>query len=170
MNIHKRRQRGITIIEFTIVCSTMLLIIFAIIELGVFTFNLQALNDVSRRTARIATVCPVSEGDLIKQLALQREPKPPNLGADNLTISYLTIDGSDADADGNGVFSSSEHGEIKFIHVQVDDYNYGFSGILRFLGQQGVITLPKFETVLAAESLGIERPNADGSGNTTSCK
>ena len=51
-----RKQQGITIVEFTLVASTLLLLVFAILELGYFTFNLQALNDLTRRAARIATV------------------------------------------------------------------------------------------------------------------
>lgn len=52
-----RCQLGITIVEFTVVASSLLLLVFAILELGYFTFNLQALNDLTRRAARIATVC-----------------------------------------------------------------------------------------------------------------
>ncbi len=145
-----RRQLGITIVEFTVVASSLLLLVFAILELGYFTFNLQALNDLTRRAARIATVCQVDDGDVIRSLALS-EFVPKGFTNANLAIDYL-------DADGKSVPNIfADDAPIHYVKAEVVDYNYGFSGILNFLGDNGVISVPAFETVLAAESLGIGR-------------
>ncbi|HDM8039841.1 TPA: pilus assembly protein [Vibrio fluvialis] len=55
----KGTQQGVTIIEFTVVSAATLLLIFAILEAGYFVFSMQSLNDLTRRTARIAAVCQV---------------------------------------------------------------------------------------------------------------
>ncbi|NIY91355.1 pilus assembly protein [Vibrio diazotrophicus] len=157
------KSKGITIVEFTIVSSTMLLIVFSILEMGVFVFNMQSLNDLTRRTARIATVCQVSDGDLIKSLALSEEV-PDGFTTSNLKIEYLDADGSPV-ADTENNFSS-----ISFVRASVVDFNYGFFGFLKFLGDNGVISIPQFETILASESLGVERLDSDGNKSYTDCK
>ncbi len=145
-----RNQQGITIVEFTVVASSLLLIIFAILELGFFTFNLQALNDLTRRAARIATVCQVDDGDAIRALALS-EFVPKGFTSENLEIDYL-------DASGQPVEDIlADDAPIHYVKAEIVDYNYGFSGVLNFLGDNGVISVPAFETILAAESLGIGR-------------
>ncbi|MBD0787529.1 pilus assembly protein [Vibrio sp. Y2-5] len=159
-----RNQYGITIVEFTLVASTLLLLVFAILELGYFTFNLQALNDLTRRAARIATVCQVDDGDVIKSLALS-EFVPKGFTNANLAIDYL-------DADGKPVPNIlADDAPIRFVRAQVVEYNYGLSGILNFLGDNGVISVPAFETVLAAESLGVGRLDpSTGDGVYIDCK
>ncbi len=155
------KQKGITLVEFTIVGSTVLLIIFAILELGVFIFNLQSINDLTRRTARIAAVCQVNDPEIV-ELALS-ERAPQGLTAENIVIDYLDSNG------GSVPDPSNNYDEIYYVKVKVD-YNYGFSGVLNFLGNNGVITTPKFETILAAESLGVERLSSDGEERYTDCK
>lgn len=159
-----RYQQGITIVEFTLVASTLLLLVFAILELGYLTFNLQALNDLTRRAARIATVCQVDDGDVIKSLALS-EFVPKGFTNANLAIDYL-------DADGKPVPNVlADDAPIHYVRAQVVDYNYGLSGILNFLGDNGVISVPAFETVLAAESLGVGRLEpSTGDGVYIDCK
>ncbi|MCF7362983.1 pilus assembly protein CpaE [Vibrio diazotrophicus] len=145
-----RNQQGITIVEFTLVASTLLLLVFAILELGYFTFNLQALNDLTRRAARIATVCQVDDGDVIRSLTMS-EFVPKGFTNENLKIDYL-------DAEGVSVPNVlADDAPIHYVKAEVVDYNYGFSGILNFLGDNGVISVPAFETVLVRESLGVGR-------------
>jgi len=156
------KQKGITLVEFTIVGSTVLLIIFAILELGVFLFNLQSINDLTRRTARIAAVCQVNDPE-IKELALS-EREPQGLTSGNIVIDYL-------DKNGGSVFDpTNNYDDIYYVSARVENYNYGFSGVLNFLGDNGVITTPEFETILAAESLGVERLSSDGEERYTDCK
>ncbi|PNH96873.1 TadE/TadG family type IV pilus assembly protein [Vibrio diazotrophicus] len=145
-----RKQQGITIVEFTLVASTLLLLVFAILEIGYFTFNLQALNDLTRRAARIATVCQVDDGEVIRSLAMS-EYVPSGFTTANLAIDYLGADGKSVP----NIFA--DDAPIHYVKAEVVNYNYGFSGILNFLGDNGVISVPAFETVLVAESLGVGR-------------
>lgn len=159
-----KKQKGITLAELTIVSSSVLLLIFAILELGVFVFNMQLLNDLTRRTARIATVCQVDDAHLeqILNLALS-EKEPVKFTKDNLLIEYLNQDGgtiSDPDADFESIY---------YVRSKVVNFTYGFTGILNFLGEKGIINIPPFQTVLSAESLGIERPDDEGE-KYTECK
>jgi len=149
--IKARLQRGITIIEFTIVASTMLLIVLGILEMGLFLFNMQSLNDLTRRTARIAAVCQVSDVN-IKTLAF-KERVPDGLTPSNLNVEYLDSTGTKVDD------PTLNQNSIKYVQAYVSNFDYGFSGILSFLGNNGVISLPNFKTILPAESLGIGRPD-----------
>ncbi len=158
------RQKGVTVIEFSLVASTLILLVFAIIEIGYFTFSLQALNDLTRRAARIATVCQVSDGDIIKNLALS-EYVPKNFTSENIEINYLS------DTGGPVTDILDPNASIHYVSAKVVRYTYGFSGILNFLGENGVITVPNFETILAAESLGVGRLDpSSGDGIYIDCK
>ncbi|WP_165310386.1 TadE/TadG family type IV pilus assembly protein [Vibrio ziniensis] len=158
-------QNGITLIELSIVSSSVFLIIFAILELGVFVFNMQILNDLTRRSARIAAVCQVDDEHKEQILALAfSEREPGGFSKDNLIIDYLDQDGKKVD-DPVGEFSS-----IYYVRSRVVDYTYGFTGILNFLGNNGIINMPPFQTILASESLGIERRDEEGNEEYTECK
>lgn len=148
----KRHQAGITLVEFSIVGSLFLLLLFAILELAVYVYQLQSLNDISRRTARIAVVCPVESPDDIKQLVLT-EGVPPGFTGDNIQIDYL-------DGAGNVIADPvANHVSIRFVQAQIVNFSYGFTQILSFLGDNGIVQVQSFRTVLPVESLGVLRLN-----------
>ncbi len=161
-----RKQQGVTVVEFSLISSTLLLLVFGILELGYFTFNLQALNDLTRKAARIATVCQVSDGDVIKSLALsETDLVPKGFTSTNLDIDYLNSSGQKVD----NIFAANA--PIQYVRAKVVGYNYGFSGLLNFLGENGVVSIPPFETILAAESLGVGRIDPEtGSDVYIDCK
>ncbi len=147
----KRHQAGITIVEFSIISSLFLLLLFAILELAIYVFHLQSMNDISRRTARIAAVCVVNDPD-IKALALT-ESAPPGFTEDNIQIDYLDATGS--------VISDpvSSHQYIRFVQAKIINFTYGFTQLLNFLGENGIVQIQNFRTVLPIESLGVLRTN-----------
>lgn len=166
MRTYPSKQKGITIVEFSILASVFLLILFAIVEIGIFAFQLQSMNDLTRRTARISVVCPVGTAENIKTLALS-ENIPYGLFSgdefteDNLDIQYL-------DNAGNAIEEPAlNQGQIHFIKTRIVAFNYGFSGLLNFLGDNGIVDVPEFETILPAESLGVLR--IDGTDVKTNC-
>lgn len=162
----RSRQQGITLVEFSILASVFLLIMFAVIEIGIFAFQLQAMNDISRRTARVAVVCPVGTDVNIKSLAFT-EQIPTGMFAtnqfddDNIEIDYLNNSGIKVET------PFDNQGDIHYVRVRIVDFNYGFSGLLNFLGDNGTLSVPQFETILPAESLGNLR--IDGSDEKTTC-
>ncbi|EKO3434516.1 pilus assembly protein [Vibrio fluvialis] len=151
MNQRRRKQDGLTVVEFSLVASVFLLILFAVIEVGIFVFQLQSLNDISRRAARIAAVCVVNDPD-IKTLALS-ENTPIGFTGENIEIVYLKDDGSVV---GDPI---AQHSAIHYVRSKIINYNYGFSGILNFLGNNGLVPVPDFQTILPAESLGVLKVN-----------
>lgn len=164
MNTAKRNQSGITIVEFTIVSSVVLLLIFSILEIGMFVFNLQSLNDLTRRAARISTVCKIYDSK-IYDLSVS-EGKPSRFSAENLRIEYLDINGVVVE----NPEPENDHDRVKFVRASVQNYDYSFSGVLEFLGNNGLVAVPSFETTLASESLGVERIDSDGNESYTICR
>lgn len=151
----RRHQTGITLVEFSIIGSLFLLLLFAILELAIYVYQLQSMNDISRRTARIAAVCVVNDED-IKTLALS-EGAPPGFTADNIQIDYLDKTGSPA----------LSHQDIRFVQARIVNFTYGFTQLLNFLGENGIVQVQDFKTVLPAESLGVLR--SDTSTDKTEC-
>ncbi len=156
----KRHQTGITLVEFSLIGSLFLLLLFAILELAIYVYHLQSMNDISRRTARIATVCVVNDPD-IKPLALS-EGAPPGFSEVNIQIDYLDQTGS-AIAD-----PVASHQYIRFVQAKIVNFTYGFTQLLNFLGENGIVQIQDFKTVLPAESLGVLR--TDVSSEKTDCK
>ena len=151
----KRHQAGITLVEFSVIGSLFLLLLFAILELAIYVYQLQSLNDLSRRAARIAVVCVVNDPD-IKTLALS-EGAPQGFTEDNIQIDYL-------DSSGTMIADPvSNHQNIRFVRSQIINFSYGFTQLLNFLGENGVVQVQNFRTILPVESLGVLRdddPNA----------
>lgn len=161
-----RKQKGITLVEFSILASVFLLILFAVIEIGIFAFQLQAMNDISRRVARIAAVCPVGTDINIKALGLTEQVPSGMFAANqfssaNLAIDYLNNIGDEVET------PLSNQQNIHFVRVRIVNFNYGFSGLLNFLGDNGTLAVPDFQTILPAESLGNLRIN--GTEEKTNC-
>ncbi|MBY7824604.1 pilus assembly protein [Vibrio fluvialis] len=159
----KGTQQGVTIIEFTVVSAATLLLIFAILEAGYFVFSMQSLNDLTRRTARIAAVCQVDQLDKVKSLALS-EKAPLGITSANLQVTFLDREGEEVDD------PLADHSSIYYVRAGIINYQFGFTGILSFLGNNGLLTIPPFQTILPAESLGIERPDAAGDPQYADCK
>ncbi len=150
MKTIKQSQKGLTIIEFTLVSTLMFLVTFALIEFGIYMYSMQDLNNRSREAARLATVCyPLDITDDLSSV---------------ITISYLDASYSKV-TDIENDFSI-----IRFVKAEINDnYTFRFSGILSFIGDSGVINMPPLETILPSESLGILRVEDNGSLETSSC-
>ncbi len=60
MNAHNlTRQRGLTTVEFAICGTVFLIFLFGVIETGRMLFTWNALDEMTRRAARLAAVCPI---------------------------------------------------------------------------------------------------------------
>lgn len=145
--VNRSKQSGLAAVEFTILASVLLLILFAIFEIGIYAFSLQKLNDVSRRAARIATVCVVNDGN-IKSLALS-EGGIAGLSEDNIEIRYLDSSGANvSDPEGS-------HVDIHYVSAQIVNFDYSFTVLFNLLDGNGIFRVPEFRTILPAESLGV---------------
>ncbi|PMM11524.1 hypothetical protein BCT61_06595 [Vibrio breoganii] len=157
-----RRNNGLAVIEFTIVATVLLLVLFGIMELARFVFSLQMLNEVTRKAARLASVCYVTEADTSKipSSIVITSIAPADYQPAMLKIDYLDIDGQTVDS---SIFNSGatvsqideEFVKIRFVRAKIENFSFGFSLLSGLLGSVGT---PSFETTVPAESLGIYRP------------
>jgi hypothetical protein len=170
-----KKQKGVTQIEFMFIALAVLLVIFSIIEFALYFYSIQMANEITRRAARLATVCYISDRDDIPQLPALKSLYPPGFSSDNLKISYLKAEN---DADGNlqiealtdaevALFSDSSVGtdtlngiftRIRFVKAEAD---YEFKFFVLSLLINAVGTSPTFQTILPAESLGVIRPEGE---------
>lgn len=155
-----RRQLGLTIVEFTLISAGLMLTLFGAFEVGRYVFTYQMMNEMTRKAARLASVCTVDSQ--IASLPKVKENYPPNFEADKLVIEYLR--------DSGAVVSDpiNNQGNIYFVRARVENYQYHFIALLNFIGNNGALTMPSFETVLPRESLGVS-VNFDGDEQKDPC-
>jgi hypothetical protein len=149
----RNRQRGVTTVEFAIVGSVTLILLFAVIEIGRAVFVLNALGEVTRRSARVAAVCTI-EDPAIYEVALFNAPGEGtassivgNLTPDNIELEYLDRNGT-VIADPVASF-----GQIHFVRTRIVDFEHE---MLIPFGEY-IFATPDFSTTLRRESLGVPR-------------
>ncbi|MEZ8860157.1 TadE/TadG family type IV pilus assembly protein [Vibrio sp. 10N.247.311.51] len=155
----KRRTKGLAIIEFTLVSSLIFLLLFLILALGAYIFSLQMVSEATRKAARLATVCYVLDRDNIAGMVVDDIPLVGFTNA-NLEVAYLDASGVEVASDFEANF-----GDIKFVRARATGYGIQLISNLSFLGNNGFLAAPAFETILPAESLGVVRPETDTSTN-----
>jgi Flp pilus assembly protein TadG len=164
--ITKIKQKGVYAVEFAIVGSLFFVLFFAVIEFARVMFTWDVLTEVSRRGARLATVCHVQRQStdvtsldfrLINAAATPNDVLAaaifsdadddakmiPNLTPENIKISYLDYAGNTA----------TTFAQISLVRAEI--INYQHSMFIPFFS----ITLnsPSFSTTLPRESLGVTR-------------
>ncbi|MDR9827443.1 pilus assembly protein [Vibrio sp. FNV 38] len=157
-----RKMKGLSIVEFTLVATALLLIMMALIEIGRYIYSLQLINEMTRASARLAVVCRVEDRDDIPALVVPSNA-PGGFTSDNLAVDYLDSGGSPVDIAGGAAFT-----DIRFVRARVVDFNYQFAGLMSVFDDLGLIAVPEFESVRPRESLGIY-PTSDGSQSENDC-
>jgi len=158
MNIKK--QSGLSILEFTIVSSALVLLVLGVVNFGHYVYSMQVLSDVARTTARLGTVCYVTDQTDLPGLALA-DNVPAGFTADNIDVDYLDENGSVV---GGTLTDEAVFTTIRYVRARVVDYDYQFVGFLNFLGDEGALTVPEFESTLPIENLGVH-----SDGTLTDC-
>lgn len=154
MKRFNRRIKGLAIIEFTIVSGFVFLLLFLILALGAYVFSLQMVSEATRKAARLATVCSVLDRDNIAGMVVDDIPLVGFTNA-NLEVAYLDASGGEVTSDFEANF-----GSIKFVRARATGYGIQLISNLSFLGENGFLAAPAFETILPAESLGVVRAEA----------
>lgn len=148
-------QRGLTTVEFAFVGATALLLLFGLIEVARTMFVLNALNEATRRAARIATVCPVTD-PAGAQVGMFNAPGETGnrivggLTAANFSIQYLNATGAVV-ADPVANFS-----QIQFVRARIVNFQHRM--LIPFANY--LFTTPDFATTVRRESLGVPREGA----------
>ncbi|HAS6347995.1 pilus assembly protein [Vibrio sp. IRLE0018] len=163
-----KKVQGLAVIELTIVSTVLMLILLSIFSIGYYMFSIQMINEATRKAARLATVCYVtSTAHQNVKNTIINSSLPSNFSDQHLVIEYLDANGDvvAGDPTDNDVFIT-----IKYVRARVSNYQFQFVSVLNFLGNNGLVTIPEFETTLPVESLGVVRPNKnDSDGSTTDC-
>ncbi len=135
----KRHQHGLTSVEFAFVATTLIVLLFAVIEFGRLLFTYAALGEGTRRAARLAAVCPIGSPGIVN--AATEFGDLPGFGAGNLRVEYL-------DAAGN---VSATYTNIQYVQTQVVGYTIPLT--IPFFWP--TVTAPSFAVTLPRESLGV---------------
>lgn len=147
------KQRGLAVIEFTIVSSVLLLLLFGIIEIGRFLFSLQMLNDITRKAARLATVCFIVDDSTLNTKDFGSTFNSPiDLSTLTLDIDYLNESGSAV----SNPTTESGFGSVRYVRARISGFSYSFSTLAGLFGT--LTNIDAFETTLPSESLGVYRP------------
>lgn len=166
-----KKQSGMTIIEFTVIAWGLLVLVFFAFEIGRYMFSMQMLNEMTRKAARLATVCAVTDQGDITNLPEVVENRIIGFEPENLAIDYVDASGSSVSVAGYSGLSDGGKAavlaQIRFVSAEITGFQFQFFPILSFVGDGGAIDVPSFKTLLPVESLGIVRPNSGSEDGTT---
>ena len=155
-----RNQQGIAIVEFSIVASVLMLLLFGIMEIGRLMFSMQMLNEITRKAARLATVCFIVDDSKLNTSDFGSTFNSP------IDLSSLVLDIKYLDDSGSVVANpTSEAGftSIRYAQASISDFSYSFAVFEGILG--GLANIDAFQTTLPAESLGVYRPYMSDAGS-----
>lgn len=137
--IKKNKERGASLVEFSIAATVFLTVMFGVIEFGRALWTHNALADAARRGARYAVLNQESKKADVKKMvvygSLDAEAKPilDNLTTDNVEVAY----------DGFGM-------DVGTVQVTIKEYDFKF--IVPLVST--TIRMPKYTTTLTGESAG----------------
>ena len=144
------KQRGLSTVEFAIVALVLFMLIFAVIEVGRAFFVASALDEASRRGARMAAVCPIND-PAIFQAAAFNNAVIPDLDAGDIQVESLDAAGANVGAPA----TAAGFRLIRYVRVRVVGYQHQM--LIPLLTALGPFFMPEFAAVLPRESLGIPR-------------
>ena len=144
----RAKQTGTAIVEFAIIASVMLMILFGVIEFGRVMFVGNALAESTRRGARLAAVCPVGD-PMPAQAAVLAGTDGVSLIDANLTVANVSI----VYLDVNGAPVANPAVNLAAIrYVRTSIVNFQQQLLIPFIMPS--FLMPSFAATLPAESLG----------------
>ena len=146
-----RRQQGTTTVEVAIVGLVVMVLLFGVIEIARVFFVFNALNEATRRGARVAAVCQLNDPAIAEITVFNpsgggaASSLVPGLTTGNVVVEYLDQGGIPLP---NPIGS---FGLIQFVRVSIT----GFTHQLIIPLWMQTFTTPNFATAIPAESLGV---------------
>lgn len=149
-----KKEKGSTLVEFSIIAGFFFMLIFAIIEFGRLLFTWHVLNETSRRSARLAAVCQIttSEQQDIKLAGIVENVPLPNFTANNIQLRFLDSVGDEITGD---ITETVNFNQIEFVEATI--VNYQLALLIPLATFDVNFTAPEFKTILPRESLGVTR-------------
>jgi Flp pilus assembly protein TadG len=151
------KQRGVYIVEFAIVASIVLTVLFGSVEVSRVFFTVNMLEEATRRGARVAAVCTVDNLAIARTAIFDSAGTGsssilPNLTTANVDVQYLDSAGV-AVTDYAG--DADRYRAIDFVRVQIIDYQHNMliPGFLYSFPTRG------YATTIPRESLGKYEDN-----------
>ena len=145
-----RNMRGMVMVEFAIVGAALMMVIFGCLEFGRATYSLAALNEGTRRAARLAAVCPINDPAIVPAVNFLGIS---GFNASNVSVNYL-------DASGASLGAGPSASSVYYVRVSVVGYTVPLS--IPFVNP--TLIAPPFTVTLPAESLGLSN-----TGVSTAC-
>lgn len=141
-----KTMRGVYTVEFAITASLLMILLFACIEFGRGVYTFAALNEGTRRAARLAAVCPVNDPAIVNAVNFLGVAGFNNA---NVNVTYL-------DANGASLGATPALGNVAYVRVSV----VGFTVPLSIPFVSPTLVSPPFSVTLPAESLGLSNTGA----------
>ena len=124
-----KKQSGAAMVEFAIIALVFFTVVFGLIESARLFFTLNTLTEMSRRGARLATVCPPDDAKITKALLFNNPTSGstatsgilPFITSSNVRVLYL-------DKTGSAIcnYDNTKFGQISYVAVQIIDYTHNF--------------------------------------------
>lgn len=137
--INKKRERGASLVEFSIAATVFLTVMFSVIEFGRALWTHNALADAARRGARYAVINAESKKDDVKKMVVYGSLDPKA----NPMLDNLTTDNVDVVYEGFGM-------DVGTVQVTIKEYDFKF--IIPIVSTK--IRMPDYTTTLTGESAG----------------
>lgn len=146
-----RHQRGTTTVEFAIVGTVLMVVMFGVIEFSRALFVINTLAEATRRGARMAAVCPVGDPKPAQVAVFANGGSSssivPGLTTANVQVQYLDISGAVVASPG----TTAGFNSIRYVRVNI----VGFTHTLLIPLHLTAVPLSGFSTTLPRESLGV---------------
>ena len=136
---NKNKERGASLVEFSIAATVFLTVMFSVIEFGRALWTHNALADAARRGARYAVINQQSKMDDVKKIVVYGSLDPEA----NPMLDNLTTDNVDVVYEGFGM-------DVGTVQVTIKEYDFEF--IVPIVST--TIRMPKYTTTLTGESAG----------------
>jgi Flp pilus assembly protein TadG len=147
--VTRRAQTGITTVEFAIIGLVAIIVLLGVLEFSRLMFVANALNEATRRGARMAAVCPLNDPAIAQVTVFNApggtgtSPVVSGLATSNVQVEYLN---------GAGV-ATATYEAIRFVRVSITGFQHTL--LIPVFGQ--TFTTQGYPTTLPRESLGVPR-------------
>ncbi len=156
--LNRKNEEGRTLVEFAIVGTVFLTVMFGVIEFGRLYWTHNALRDAARRGVRYASIRRNDAGgqQAVKNMVVYGNPNGgttplvAGLSTSNVGIEYVNYDG----------VQLSSRATVKIT-------NYKFNFAVPLIG--GTINMPAYRTSLPGESVGYVPCDVGGANPLASC-
>jgi hypothetical protein len=148
--VRRRYNTGVATVEFAIVGMVALVLLIGVLEVGRAVFTQNALEESTRRAARMAAVCPLNDPAIATTALFEDDGASgavTGLTATHVKIEYLNATGT--------VLADPVAGyaNIRFVRARIDNFDHRF--LIPLISD--IVRMPGFETTLPRESLGVSR-------------